>query len=320
MRKGWAHPGVFLAAGALAVSLLGAPLGAVAADPPTASKQAAKVKRGPRGPRGFRGPTGSRGRVGSWGRRPGRAAGRSGRHRRPRPGRSGLRHLGFSRTPSAPPASGGEGSIAIGADGLALITIRRHKSHPRPAGRPIARSSIARSRLTRSSYRAVAEVGGLLQLDDDQRGRSRPHRLQRADRELKTCALWEPGLFASHHGDDRLRPRFGSRALDDDRSRRPRFDQLHRQFGGAVKIAHCQNLACSSATLTTVGPASEPGLVVTTSVTIAGDGLGLSATTADLGVGLKIAHCADVACSSTTSRVVDGRIRSGEAHVRHRRQ
>ena len=65
-----------------------------------------------------------------------------------------------------------------------------------------------------------------------------------------------------------------------------------------LKVAHCSNLSCTSATLTTVDSAGSVGQF--SSVTIGADGLALisyyDATNGDL----KVAHCSDLVCTSAT--------------------
>jgi cell shape-determining protein MreC len=72
---------------------------------------------------------------------------------------------------------------------------------------------------------------------------------------------------------------------------------------GDLKVAHCANVACTSATLTTVDSAGDVGQY--SSVTIGTDGLALisyyDATNGDL----KVAHCADSACTSATRTTMD---------------
>jgi preprotein translocase subunit Sec61beta len=64
----------------------------------------------------------------------------------------------------------------------------------------------------------------------------------------------------------------------------------------ALKVAHCDNVACTSASTNTLDNAADDG--ESSSVTIGADGLGLITyfdfTTFDL----KVAHCADTACTS----------------------
>src|SRR5688572_4462249 len=65
---------------------------------------------------------------------------------------------------------------------------------------------------------------------------------------------------------------------------------------GDLKVAHCSNMACTSATLTTVDSAGNVGQY--SSVTIGTDGLALisyyDATSSDL----KVAHCSNLTCTS----------------------
>jgi hypothetical protein len=72
---------------------------------------------------------------------------------------------------------------------------------------------------------------------------------------------------------------------------------------GDLKVAHCNDLACTSATLTALDSAGDVGQH--TSVTIGTDGLGLisyyDATNGDL----KAAHCDDPACTSATLVTLD---------------
>src|SRR5207244_2401407 len=72
---------------------------------------------------------------------------------------------------------------------------------------------------------------------------------------------------------------------------------------GDLKVAHCSNLTCTSATLTTVDRAGDVGQY--SSVTIGADGLGLisyfDATNADL----KVAHCSNLTCTSAILTTVD---------------
>jgi hypothetical protein len=75
-------------------------------------------------------------------------------------------------------------------------------------------------------------------------------------------------------------------------------------YGSAdLKVAHCNDLACSSATVSTLDSAEVVGAY--TSVTIGRDGLGLISYF-DIGNSdLKVAHCNDLACSSASLAAVD---------------
>jgi len=63
---------------------------------------------------------------------------------------------------------------------------------------------------------------------------------------------------------------------------------------GALKVAHCSNVACSSATLTTLDSTGTVGLH--TSVTIGSDGLPLISYYDSTNTNLKVAHCANTLC------------------------
>ena len=64
---------------------------------------------------------------------------------------------------------------------------------------------------------------------------------------------------------------------------------------GDLKVAHCSDVTCSSATLATLDSTGNVGEY--TSVTIGADGLGLISYY-DVGNGnLKVAHCANAFCT-----------------------
>jgi hypothetical protein len=62
-----------------------------------------------------------------------------------------------------------------------------------------------------------------------------------------------------------------------------------------LEVAHCVDVACSSATLATLDSAGSVGEY--TSITIGADGLGLISYYAVTGEDLKVAHCGNPACS-----------------------
>jgi hypothetical protein len=70
--------------------------------------------------------------------------------------------------------------------------------------------------------------------------------------------------------------------------------------GGHLKIAHCSDVNCSSATITTLDSADYVGAGI--SVTLGADGLALISY---YGGGLRVAHCSDVTCSSGNITTVD---------------
>ena len=75
------------------------------------------------------------------------------------------------------------------------------------------------------------------------------------------------------------------------------------ETNGDLKVAHCSNVACTSATLTTLDSAGSVG--EHNSVTIGADGRGLISYYDATNGNLKVAHCSDVACTTTTLTAVD---------------
>jgi hypothetical protein len=70
-----------------------------------------------------------------------------------------------------------------------------------------------------------------------------------------------------------------------------------------LKVAHCSNQACSSATTATLDSAGSVGQV--TSITVGADGLGLISYRDQTNGALKVAHCSNPACSSATTAAAD---------------
>jgi hypothetical protein len=70
-----------------------------------------------------------------------------------------------------------------------------------------------------------------------------------------------------------------------------------------LKVAHCNDLACSSAALNTLDNDGDVGYF--TSITIGTDGLPIISYTDYTNYDLKIAHCNDFACSSATLATLD---------------
>ena len=61
-----------------------------------------------------------------------------------------------------------------------------------------------------------------------------------------------------------------------------------------LKVAHCSNFACNTATLTTVDSAGSVGQY--SSVTIGADGLALISYYDETNGDLKVAHCSNLFC------------------------
>jgi hypothetical protein len=83
----------------------------------------------------------------------------------------------------------------------------------------------------------------------------------------------------------------------------------HDDTNRDLKVAHCNDTACSSATITTIDSSGDVGEY--TSITIGADGLGLIAYTTVDTYDLKVAHCNNTTCSSAISTVVESYFVSG---------
>jgi hypothetical protein len=69
--------------------------------------------------------------------------------------------------------------------------------------------------------------------------------------------------------------------------------------GYALRIAHCSDVACTSATLSQIAAQSNGADLV-----IGADGLGLVVNTADPGLGLESLHCQDITCSHADTQTL----------------
>ncbi len=70
-----------------------------------------------------------------------------------------------------------------------------------------------------------------------------------------------------------------------------------------LKVAHCNDLACTSATTTAIDTAGSVGQ--NTAIIIGSDGLALISYYDVTSLDLKVAHCADVLCTSATTTAID---------------
>ncbi|HZU87195.1 MAG TPA: hypothetical protein VFF78_06905 [Anaerolineaceae bacterium] len=77
-----------------------------------------------------------------------------------------------------------------------------------------------------------------------------------------------------------------------------------------LKVAHCDDLACSTATITTLDSAGSVG--THTAITIGADGLGLISYRDYTNLDLKVAHCSNIQCSAATITTLDGANNVGE--------
>ncbi len=84
----------------------------------------------------------------------------------------------------------------------------------------------------------------------------------------------------------------------------------HDDANDNLKVAHCSNTACTSATTSTID--TDQG--TSSSITIGSDGLGLVSYQAfgTTNRPLKVAHCSNVACTSATTSTIDATAFSGD--------
>jgi hypothetical protein len=83
---------------------------------------------------------------------------------------------------------------------------------------------------------------------------------------------------------------------------------------GNLKVAHCSNIVCSSATLSTID--SEGDVGSDTSITISGYGAGLISYIDKTNNILKVAQCDDITCTSAyTTSLNSGQVSSGRSSI-----
>jgi predicted regulator of Ras-like GTPase activity (Roadblock/LC7/MglB family) len=80
----------------------------------------------------------------------------------------------------------------------------------------------------------------------------------------------------------------------------------------SLKVAHCSDLECTSATTYTVDSGGGADLGRYTSITVGADGLPVISYHDYTNKDLKVAHCSDVACTDATIHIVDGTESVGE--------
>jgi collagen triple helix repeat protein len=280
---------------ALAVALVATPLGTGSASSgETVESATAKPgPRGPRGPRGFRGRRGSRGLNGPQGAAgaagpagqpgPTGATGPRGLPGEPGPPGLGLTRPGFTITLIDP--AGSEPSMAIGADGLALIAYRAGDlkvAHCENIGcTQAALSLVDTDALVDSISLAIGSDGlGLISYFDKSG-------LRVAHCRNRSCSDSTIATITTGSGPPSIV--IGADGLG----------LITYRNGEFVEVAHCHDVACSTASTETISAGFGAG---PSSVTIGADGLGLIAYPHELkgGMTVEIAHCVDVTCSSRT--------------------
>jgi Collagen triple helix repeat (20 copies) len=297
------------AAGALAACLLGAASGS-RTTPVASNTHEGKVLRGPRGPRGFRGPRGRRGLRGERGPTgaqgpPGQAGlvGPTGTQGPRGPAGLGIDRPGFTRTALDGNFGGRYSSIAIGSDGLPLISYdgwyRLRVAHCSDLACTAATTTTVEPSDAPETFSSVA-IGsdglGLIAYSHSSVGN-----LKVAHCSNLACSSSTLSTLGSdqHFAFEELSVTIGSDGLG--------LIAFTDPKGLLAKVAHCENVACSQATITTLDQfiAFEG-----TSVTIGGDGLGL--ITYSPFRTLNVAHCSNLACTGSTHTTIDSPAEVGE--------
>jgi hypothetical protein len=70
---------------------------------------------------------------------------------------------------------------------------------------------------------------------------------------------------------------------------------------GYLKVAHCSDVACASATYSSIDPGTFQG----TSITVGTDGLGIISYLDPVNGLLKVAHCSDIVCTTATTSTIE---------------
>jgi Collagen triple helix repeat (20 copies) len=305
---------------AVACSLAFTPLGSGASSSRQSIKEAAaqptvRGPRGPRGYRGFRGPRGFRGLRGPQGvagpRGPQGEEGVEGadgpmgfqgpRGAQGPPGPQGAPGVGLGRpgyASSTVDALGVRlGGVAIGTDGLGLITYDGGRALDVAHCSDLACTSSTKSTIDTCStcelYTSVAigadGLGLIAYAGFSVQGLQVAHCSNTACTEATLSTLGAPENSAF----ETTSVAIGSDGLGVIGFIEPK--------GLLPKVAHCENLTCTDATISVVDPQGDTfrdGI----SVAIGTDGLPLVSYQT---FGLKVAHCSDVACTSATTATLD---------------
>ena len=311
LRRSVAQTFVLASLPALAVALVATPLGTGATSRPTVDALSARPDaRGPRGPRGLRGPRGPRGFAGVPGLQglrgeegsigPEGAEGEQGlQGPQGPPGTAGVGLTRPGHTNTTLDAAGGRNSaIAIGADGLPLISY--------DGGRQLEVAHCSDLTCT-SATTSVLETCGVgcephtsITIGADGLGLIGYTVSSVAHPKVAHCSdiactaatistLGEPDHFSFETNSITI----GADGLG--------LIAFLEPKGLVPKVAHCENVTCSQATITEFDPNANlfrDGI----SVAIGSDGLALITYNSN---GLKVAHCSNLACTAATTATLD---------------
>lgn len=304
----------------LAVALVATPLGtgAISSRETVKAAPAKPAIRGPRGPRGFRGPRGPRGLRGVQGPTgpggpegaegpegpegaagatgPTGPTGQQGQQGPQGPPGVGLDRPGFTRTTLD--NRGPNSSIAIGADGLPLITYSNLRELKVAHCSDIACTSAVTSTIDTCpacNYFTSVTIGadglGLIAYSGNSVNRLKvAHCSNVACTSATSSTVGGPEDSAFNE----ISITTGADGLG--------LISFIEPKGLFPKIAHCSNITCSQSTVFTPDP-SALNFRQGTSVTIGGDGLGLFSYEAQ--ASLWVGHCSNLSCSAATTSRID---------------
>ena len=260
--------------------------------------------QGPAGPAGPQGPQGAQGVKGdTGGRGPTGPAGVAGPQGPPGPaGGFGLLNLGRGAVTRTTLSGNAAFSSAIsGADGLPLVAIYDSTNgdlkvvHCGDAACATSTTTVLDTTGDVGRYPA-ATVGsdgfGLIAYVDGTNGR-----LKAAHCTNLACSAFALGTVDSsgNVGDAQTGITVGVDGLG--------LISYYDGSAGNLDVAHCSNVACSSATVTPVDTGGDVGR--SSSIAVGADGVGLVSYLDGTNTQLKVAHCSDVTCSSSTTSTAD---------------
>jgi hypothetical protein len=268
-----------------------APPGAEGARGPAGpvGPQGAPGSIGPRGLKGATGPAGPKGATGSQG-----PVGP--------PGGFGPLNLGRANVVARPLSfDGAFSSVVAGSDGLPLVAVFDSNNndlkavHCADATCSSATTTVLDSTGNVGRYPSItvgADGLGLISYLDATNGNLKvAHCSNLACSTFTTAAVDASGKV----GDSQTSVTVGTDGLG--------LISYYDGTGGDLDVAHCSNLACSSATITAIDTTNDVGR--SSSIAIGADGLGLVSYSDSTNTRLRVAHCSNLSCTAATASTAD---------------
>jgi hypothetical protein len=251
--------------------------------------QGAPGSIGPRGLKGATGPAGPKGATGSQG-----PVGP--------PGGFGPLNLGRANVVARPLSfDGAFSSVVAGSDGLPLVAVFDSNNndlkavHCADATCSSATTTVLDSTGNVGRYPSItvgADGLGLISYLDATNGNLKvAHCSNLACSTFTTAAVDASGKV----GDSQTSVTVGTDGLG--------LISYYDGTGGDLDVAHCSNLACSSATITAIDTTNDVGR--SSSIAIGADGLGLVSYSDSTNTRLRVAHCSNLSCTAATASTAD---------------